>query len=136
MHTRPSARGRCRLDLPSTGYKLVEALLFQDLNAQIYALLTDADAVRARDQPTAAVAPLSPTEGTDKFLRAIRGDLVSHARDRRRMSHVARLTEAWAVHAFELTQLKDVTVKGSDDVFAGAKGRIAGVQGGHTVSSF
>jgi hypothetical protein len=104
MSTRPAREAAVGLDLPSTGHKLVEALLFQDLNAQI--------------------------------LRAIRGDLVSHARDRRRMSHVARLTEAWAVHAFELTQLKDVTVKGSDDVFAGAKGRIAGVQGGHTVSSF
>ena len=35
--------------LPVTGCQLVAALLFQDLGAQINALVTDADAVRARD---------------------------------------------------------------------------------------
>jgi hypothetical protein len=33
----------------STGYELVAAFLFQDLNAQINALVADVDAVRARD---------------------------------------------------------------------------------------
>ena len=47
--TSPSTRSGCRTDLPSTGYELVAALLFQDLDAQINALVTDADAVRARD---------------------------------------------------------------------------------------
>jgi len=47
--TSPSTRSGCRTDLPSTGYELVAALLFQNLNAQINALVIDADAVRARD---------------------------------------------------------------------------------------
>ena len=34
---------------PSTGHELVAALLFQNLNAQINALVTDEDAVRACD---------------------------------------------------------------------------------------
>ena len=47
--SRPRTQSGRRTYLPSTGYELVAALLFQNLNAQINALVTDEDAVRARD---------------------------------------------------------------------------------------
>lgn len=54
-------------------------LLFQDLAAQIDALVTDVDTVRTRDQPADPVGSLSLAEGANQVvLRAESNEAANH----------------------------------------------------------